>query len=50
MYIHIHVYEVLGFPDGTNGKEPTCNAGDIRDSGSKPGLGRFLVERHGNPL
>ena len=27
----------LGFPGGSAGKEPTCNAGDL---GSIPGLGR----------
>ena len=30
----------MGFPDGARGKEPACNAGDIRDVGSIPGLGR----------
>ena len=29
-----------GFPGGTSGKEPTAEAGDIRDTGSIPGLGR----------
>ena len=28
-----------GFPSGTNGKEPACNA-EVRDTGSIPGLGR----------
>ena len=28
---------VLGFPDGSDGKESACNAGDL---GSVPGLGR----------
>ena len=31
----------LGFPDGLNGEESPCNAGDV---GSTPGGG------HGNPL
>ena len=33
-------------------KNPPANAGDIRDAGSTPGLGRFpgLGEGHGNPL
>ena len=31
-------------------KNPPANAGDIRDSGSVPGLGRFLGGRHGIPL
>ena len=31
-------------------KNPPANAGDIRDAGSIPGLGRFPGEGHGNPL
>ena len=31
-------------------KNPPANAGDMRDTGSSPGLGRFLGESHGNPL
>ena len=31
-------------------KNPPANAGDIRDVGSIPGLGRYLAEGHGNPL
>ena len=34
-----------GFPDGSDGKESTCNAGD---PGSMPELGRSLEGRHGN--
>ena len=37
----------LGFPDGSNGKESACNAGD---PGSVPGLGRSPREGNGNPL
>ena len=33
-----------------SGKESTCNAGDIRDMGSIPGLGRSPGGGHGNPL
>ena len=40
-------YSPLGFPDGSDGKESTCNAEDL---GSSPGLGRFPREGHGNPL
>ena len=29
---------------------PAANAGDIRDAGSVPGLGRFLGGGSGNPL
>ena len=38
------------FPGGTSGKEPICNAGDVRDAGSIPGSGRSLGGGHGNPL
>ena len=38
------------FPDGASGEEPTCNAGDVRDTGSIPGSGRSLGGGHGNPL
>ena len=31
-------------------KEPTCNAGDTRDSGSVPGWGRSPGGGHSNPL
>ena len=30
----------LGFPGGANGKEFACQAGNTRDEGSTPGLGR----------
>ena len=38
------------FPGNTSGKEPATNAGDIRDVGSIPALGRSLGGGHGNPL
>ena len=37
----------MGFPSGSDGKEPACNAGD---SGSIPGSGRSPGERNGKPL
>ena len=37
----------LGFPGGSAGKEPTCNAGDL---GSIPGLRRPPGEGKGYPL
>ena len=39
-----------GFPGGASGKEAVCNAGDIRDTGSIPGLGRPPGGGNGNPL
>ena len=35
---------------GGSGKESACNSGDIRDTDSIPGSGRFPGERYGNPL
>ena len=37
----------MGFSGGSDGKEPTCSAGDL---GSIPGLGRSPGGGHGNPL
>ena len=37
----------LGFPGGSDGQEPTCNAGDLD---LIPGLGRSPGRGHGNPL
>ena len=31
-------------------KNPSTNAGDVRDAGSIPGSGRFPGGGHGNPL
>ena len=35
---------------GLSGKESACNAGDIGDAGSIPGLGRSPREGNGNSL
>ena len=40
----------LGFPGGTRGKEPTCQSGDIRDTGLIPGSGRSPGGGHNNPF
>ena len=37
----------MSFSGGSDSQEPTCNAGDL---GSIPGLERFPVGGHGNPL
>ena len=37
----------MGFPGGSAGKEPACNAGDLD---STPGLGRCPGEGKGYPL
>ena len=38
---------MLGFPGGSDGKESSCNAGDLA---SIPGLGRSPGEGNGYPL
>ena len=40
----------FGFPSGASGKEPPANAGDIRDVGWIPGLGRSPERGHDNQL
>ena len=40
-------YHIMGFPGGSDGKESTCNAGDLS---SIPGSGRSPGEGNGNPL
>ena len=40
----------MGFPVGTVVKNPPAHAGDIRDAGSAPGMGRYLGGGNGNPL
>ena len=37
----------MGFPDGSDGKESACNAGD---QSSVPGSGRSPGEGNGNPV
>ena len=39
-----------GRPRGYSGKESLANAGDTREAGLHPGLGRFLEGGHGYPL
>ena len=40
----------MGFPSGAVVKNPPANAGDARDTGSLPGLGRSPGEGNDNPL
>ena len=40
----------MGFPGGAVVKNLPANAGDTRDAGSVPGLGRSPEERNDNPL
>ena len=41
-----YVYEI-GFPNGSVGKESTCNTGDAGDVGSIPGSGRSPGDGNG---
>ena len=43
----VHIARILGFPGGSDGKEPSCNAGDL---GSIPGLGRSPQGGQSNPF
>ena len=40
----------MGFPNGSAGKESTCNAGDTGDANPIPESGKSPGEGHGNPL
>ena len=42
--------QVKGFPNGSEGKEYTCNAGDTAAAGWFPGSGRSPGGGNGNPL
>ena len=42
--------KVVGFPGGTSGKNLPASAGDVRNTGSVPGLGRSPGEGCGNQL
>ena len=48
--VSLQATALVGFPNGSVGKESTCNAGDTGDAGSIPGLGRSFEEGNGNPL
>jgi len=42
-----NAFEIMGFSDGSDGKESACSAGDL---GLIPGLGRYPGEGNGYPL
>ena len=44
---HDKSHDILGFPNGSDGKESACNAGKLD---SIPGLGRSPGKANGNPL
>ena len=45
-----HTHTSLGFPGGSSGKNPLANAGEIKDMGLIPGLGRYSGGGNGNPF
>ena len=47
--MHMLVHK-LGFPGGTVGLNPPASAGDARDVGLIPGLGKSPGVGNGNPL
>ena len=47
LVIAIIIIIIMGFPGGSDGKESTCDAGDLD---SIPVLGRSPGGEHGNPL
>ena len=54
-YPPFHLYfgvikKAMGFSGSDSGRQPITNAGDIRDMGLIPGLGRSPGGGHGNPL
>ena len=50
-HTHTHTNTHIDFPSGVDGKEnPSANAGDVRDMGSIPGLGRSPGGGHDNPF
>ena len=50
IYIYIYIYILGGFPVVLVVKHLPANAGDKRDAGSIPGLGKYPGEGNGNPL
>ena len=49
-FIQHYVPSPFGLPQGLSGKQPTCKAGQVRDTGSIPGLGRSPGEGKDNWL
>ena len=47
---NFHFTLLQGFPGGASGKEPTCNAGDVRNTDLIPEWGKPPGGGHGNPL
>ena len=48
--MNLHSPASQGFPGGSSGKKSAGNAGDVREAGLIPGLGKSPGGGHGNPL
>ena len=48
--VKYYLHYTMGFPSGSVVKNPPANAGDLRDVGLIPWLGRSPGGGHGNPL
>ena len=48
--VSLQATALVGFPNGSVGKESTCNPGDTGDVGSIPALERSFGEGNGTPL
>ena len=44
-----YVPSLIGFPDGSEGEESACNAGDTGDAGSIPGSGKISWSKEWQP-
>ena len=49
-FIFFFIFYISAYQVALVVKNPLANAGDIRDTGSIPGSGRFPGGGHGNPL
>ena len=49
IYIYIYIHKPRVFLGGSVGKETTCNAGDVADTGLIPGSGRSPEGGNGYP-
>ena len=45
VYVYMCAYEILGIPDGSVGKKPVCNAGDVGVVHSISGSGKIPWRR-----
>ena len=49
VFIFLYIY-ILGFSNGSVGRESTCNAGDTEDNGFDPWVGKIPWRRKWQPI